>query len=72
MDSEDFVNDSGKSKSERTTDIDRRESKTLRDLGAQLEPERSEFEDPGFRSVWVMLVGLGIFLAAVALVITTS
>jgi hypothetical protein len=45
---------------------------TLRDVGAELEPEHSEFDDPGFRSFWVMPVGLGIFLAAVALVISMT
>jgi hypothetical protein len=42
------------------------------DSAKSQEPERSEFDDPGFRSVWVMPVGLGIFLAVAALVISLA
>jgi len=48
--------------------MDSGEPESRRDVGPKLEPEHSEFDDPGFRSTWVMPVGLGIFLAAVALV----
>jgi len=73
MDAENLPNDSGKSpEPERTTDKDSAVPGTLRDVGAKLEPEHSEFDDPGFRSAWVMPVGLGIFLAAVALVMSMT
>ena len=76
MDAENLANDSAKSpeppEPERTTDMDSGDPGTLRDVGAKLEPEHSEFDDPGFRSAWVMPVGLGIFLAAVALVISMT
>jgi hypothetical protein len=73
MDAENFANDSAKSpERERTTDTDGGDPGTLRDVEAKLEPEHSEFDDPGFRSAWVMPVGLGIFLAAVALVISMT
>ena len=69
MDAENLANASAKStEPERTTDMDRGEPECLRDVGSKLEPEHSEFDDPGFRSAWVMPVGLGIFLAAVALI----
>jgi hypothetical protein len=73
MDAENSTNDSAKSSGpERTTNMDSGDPRTLRDVGAKLEPERSEFDDPGFRSAWVMPVGLGVFLAAVALVISMT
>jgi hypothetical protein len=73
MDAEHLANDSAKSPElDRTTDMDSGDPGTLRDVGAKLEPEHSEFDDPGFRSAWVMPVGLGIFLAAVALVISIT
>ena len=73
MDTEKLANDSAKSpEPERTTDMDRGDPATLRDVGARLEPEHSEFDDPGFRSAWVMPVGLGIFLAAVALILSMT
>ena len=73
MDAENLANDSAKSpQSERTTNMDSGDPATLRDVGAKLEPEHSEFDDPGFRSAWVMPVALGIFLAAVALVISMT
>jgi len=73
MDAENLANDSAKSpEPERTTHMDSGDPATLRDVGAKLEPEHSEFDDPGFRSAWVMPVGLGIFLAAVALVISMT
>jgi hypothetical protein len=73
MDAERLANDSAKSaEPERTTDMDSGDPGTLRDVGGKLEPEHSEFDDPGFRSAWVMPVGLGIFLAAVALVISMT
>ena len=73
MDAENLPNDSAKSpEPERTADMDNGDPGTPRDVGAKLEPERSEFEDPGFRSAWVMPVGLGIFLAAVALIISMT
>ena len=73
MDAENLANDSAKSpEPERTTDMDSGDPATLRDVGARLEPEHSEFDDPGFRSAWVMPVGLGIFLAAVALVLSIT
>jgi hypothetical protein len=73
MDAENLANDSAKSpEPEWTTDMDSGDPGTLRDVGAKLEPEHSEFDDPGFRSAWVMPVGLGIFLAAVALVISMT
>jgi len=69
VDAENLSNDSAKStEPERTTDMDSGEPESRRDVGPKLEPEHSEFDDPGFRSTWVMPVGLGIFLAAVALV----
>jgi hypothetical protein len=69
MDAEKLANDSAKStEPERTTYMDSGEPESLRDVGPKLEPEHSEFDDPGFRSAWVMPVGLGIFIAAVALV----
>jgi|tagenome__1003787_1003787.scaffolds.fasta_scaffold7109450_1 hypothetical protein len=62
-------NDSAKSaEPERTTDTDSGHPESPGDVGATLEPEPSEFDDPGFRSLWVIPVGLGIFLAAVALI----
>lgn len=71
MDAENLASDSAKSpEPERTTDSG--DPGTLRDVGAKLEPEHSEFDDPGFRSAWVMPVGLGIFLAAAALVISMT
>ena len=73
MDTENLANDSAKSpEPERTTDMDSGDPGTPRDAGAKLEPEHSEFDDPGFRSAWVMPVGLGIFLAAVALVLSIT
>jgi hypothetical protein len=73
MDAEKLANDSAKSpEGEPTADMDSGYPGTLRDEGAKLEPEHSEFEDPGFRSAWVMPVGLGIFLAAVALIISMT
>jgi len=73
MDAENLANDSAKSREpERTTDMDGEDPGTVRDAGAKLEPEHSEFDDPGFRSAWVMPVALGIFLAAVALVISMT
>ena len=73
MDTEKLANDSAKSpEPERTTDMDRADPGTPRDAGAKLEPEHSEFDDPGFRSAWVMPVGLGIFLAAAALIISMT
>ena len=73
MDAENLANDSAKSaEPERTTDMDSGDPESARDVGAKLEPEHSEFDDPGFRSAWVMPVGLGIFLAAVALVISMT
>jgi hypothetical protein len=73
MDAENLSNDSAKSpQSERTTNMLSGDPGTLRDAGAKLEPEHSEFDDPGFRSAWVMPVGLGVFLAAVALVISMT
>jgi hypothetical protein len=72
MDAENLANDSAKSPApEGTTDMDS-DPGTLRNVRAKLEPEHSEFDDPGFRSVWVMPVGLGIFLAAVAVVISVT
>jgi hypothetical protein len=69
MDIENLENDSAKSpEPERITDMDSGDPGAS-DVGAKLEPERSEFDDPGFRSAWVMPVGLGIFLAVAALVI---
>jgi hypothetical protein len=73
MDAKNSANDSAKSpQSVRTTNMNSGDPGTLRDVGAKLEPEHSEFDDPGFRSFWVMPVGLGIFLAAVALVISMT
>ena len=73
MDAEKLANDSAKSpESEWTTDLDSGDPGTPRDEGAKLEPEHSELDDPGFRSAWVMPIGLGIFLAAVALVISMT
>ena len=73
MDTEKLANDSAKSpEPERTTNMLSGDPGTLRDAGAKLEPEHSEFDDPGFRSAWVMPVGLGIFLAAVALVLSMT
>ena len=73
MDADNSGNDSARSpEPKRTTDMDSGETGTLGDVGEKLEPEHSEFEDPGFRSVWLMPVGLGIFLAAAALVITVT
>ena len=73
MDAENWANDSAKSpQPERTSDMDSGDPATLRDVGAKLEPAHSEFDDPGFRSAWVMPVGLGIFLAAVALVMSMT
>jgi hypothetical protein len=73
MDAENLANDSAKSpEPERTTEMDSGDPRTLGDVGAKLEPEHSEFEDPGFRSAWVMPVGLGIFLTVVALVISLT
>jgi hypothetical protein len=73
MDAKNLANDSEKSpEPECTTDMDSGDPGTLRDVGAKSEPEHSEFDDPGFRSAWVMPVGLGIFLAAVALVVSMT
>jgi hypothetical protein len=73
MDAEKLANDSAKSpESQWTTDMDSGDPGTFRDEGAKLETEHSEFDDPGFRSAWVMPVGLGIFLAAVALIISMT
>ena len=73
MDAENLANDSTKSpEPERTTDMLSGDPETLGDVGAKLEPEHSEFDDPGFRSAWVMPVGLGIFLAAVALILSMT
>jgi len=73
MDAGNLANDSAKSSElERAADMDSGDPGTLEDVGAKLEPEHSEFDDPGFRSAWVMPVGLGIFLAAVALVISMT
>jgi hypothetical protein len=73
MDAENLANDSAKSpEPERTTDIDSGDPATRPDVGAKLEPEHSEFDDPGFRSAWVVPLGLGIFLAVVALVISVT
>jgi hypothetical protein len=70
MDRENLENDSAKSpEPERITGMDGGDPGASRDVGAKLEPERSEFDDPGFRSVWVIPVGLGIFLAVAALVV---
>jgi len=60
MDAENLANDSAKStEPKRTTDMDSGEPESLRDVGSKLEPEHSEFDDPGFRFAWVMPVGLG-------------
>ena len=68
MDVENLANDSAKApKLEPTTGMDSADPGSLRDVGASSAPERSELDDPGFRSAWVMPVGLGLFLAAVAL-----
>ena len=73
MDAENFANDSANSpQPERTTEMDSRDSGTLRDEAAELEPEHSEFDDLGFRAVWVIPAGLGIFLAAVALLMSIT
>jgi hypothetical protein len=73
MDAENSANDSAKSPDpERTTDMDSGDPETRREVGSKLEPEHSEFDDPGFRSAWVMPVGLGIFLAAVALILSMT
>lgn len=73
MEPENLANDSAQSREpERTTDMRSADPGTLRDIGAKSEPERSEFDDPGFRSAWVMPVGLGIFLATAALVISMT
>jgi hypothetical protein len=73
MDVENLANDSAKSPElERTAGMDGGDPGSLRDVGAKSEPERSEFDDPGFRSAWVMPVGLGIFLAVAALVISIA
>ena len=73
MDAGNLANDSAKSSElERAADMDSGDPGTLEDVGAKLEPEHSEFDDPGFRSAWVMPVGLGIFLAAAALVISMT
>jgi hypothetical protein len=73
MDAKNLASDSAKSpEPERTTDVDSGDPETVRDVGAKVEPEHSEFDDPGFRSIWMMSVGLGIFLAAVALVMSLS
>ena len=70
MDIENLVNDSAKPpEPERITGIDSGNPGVSRNVGAKLESERSEFDDPGFRSAWVMPVGLGIFLAVAALAI---
>jgi len=70
MDVENLANDSEKlPEPERTTGVESADPMSLRDVGAKSERERSEFDDPGFRSAWVMPVGLGIFLAVAALVI---
>ena len=72
MDTENLPNDSAKSpEPERTTDMHGGDPGTLQDVGAKLEPEHSEFDDPGFRSAWVVPVGLSIFLAVAALVLMT-
>jgi hypothetical protein len=69
MDADNVANDSAKSTDpERTSDMDSGEPESLRNAGSKLETEHSEFDDPGFRSAWVMPVGLGIFLVAVALI----
>lgn len=69
MDAEKLANDSAKStEPDRTTDMDSGAPESLRDVGLKLEPEHSEFDDPGFRSVWVVPIALGIFIASVALV----
>ena len=73
MDIENLENDSAKSpEPERITGMDSGDPGASRDVGAKLEPERSEFDDPGFRSAWVMPVGLGVFLAVAALVISLT
>jgi hypothetical protein len=79
MDAENLANDSAKApepseslEPERTTDIDTGDPATLRDVGAKLEPEHSEFDDPGFRAFWLMPVGLGIVLVVAALVMSTT
>ena len=73
MDAENLASDSAKSpEPEPTIGMDTGDPGTLRDVGAMLEPEHSEFDDPGFRSAWVMPVGLGIFLVAVALVLSMT
>ena len=73
MDADNLAHDSAKSpKLEQTTDRDSEDRVTLPDVDADLEPEHSEFDDPGFRSIWVMLIGLGIFLAAAGFVISIS
>jgi hypothetical protein len=73
MDADNFGNNSAKSaEPERTNDIDSGGPDSLRDVGAKLEPEHSEFDDPGFRSIWVIPVALGIFLAAAALIFSMT
>ena len=73
MDVENLANDSAKSPEPvRTTGMDGGDPGSLPDVGAKSEPERSELDDPGFRSAWVMPVGLGIFLAVAALVISIA
>jgi hypothetical protein len=73
MDIENLENDSAKSpQPERITGMDSGDPRASRDVGPKLEPERSEFDDPGFRSAWVMPVGLGVFLAVAALVMSLT
>ena len=73
MDAENFANDSARPpEPEQTTNKDGRDAGTLPDVGAKLEPEHSEFDDLGFRAVWVIPAGLGIFLAAVALLMSIT
>lgn len=73
MDAENLPSDSeNAAEAERAPEMDTGDPATLRDVGTKLEPEHSEFEDPGFRSFWLMPVGLGIFLLVAALVIGTT
>ena len=48
------------------------ETQGLYGCGSDVRAEQSEFDDPGFRSVWVIPLGLGIFLAAVALILSMT
>lgn len=57
---------------DRPTDMHTAHRATLRGVGAKLQPEHSEFEDPGFRAFWLMPVGLGIVLVVAALVISMT